>query len=122
MPPAYVTQTSRGLVVGSQDDLVETFWCGEGVRAQVFRKILNGGRLSLLGEGRCAARHGGSWGPKTGRVGICGRSRKVVARRGVLDVLLGGLARFGHVNVLNDGRTLSLNGSGGKIRVIGLVG
>jgi len=103
MPTAYVTQTSRGLVVGSQDDLVEMFWRSEGVRAQLFGKILNGSRLSLRGEGRCAARHGGSWGPKTGREGICRRSRKVVARKGVLDVLLGEPAKFGRANVLNSG-------------------
>ena len=103
MPAAYVTQTSRGLVVGSQDDLVEVFWRGEGVRAKLFGKVLNGGRLPWLGEGSCAARHRGSWGPKTGPVEICRCFRKVVARKGVLDVLLGEPAKFGRANVLNSG-------------------
>jgi len=112
MPPAYVTQTSRGLVVGSQDDLVEVFWRGEGVSAKLFGKILDGGCLPRLRESRCAARHRGSWGSKTGHVEICRRFRKVVANREVLDVLLGGPVTFGRANVLSSGR-----GSNGRAKI-----
>jgi len=92
-------QTSRGLVVGSQDNLVVMFWRGEGVCAQLFGKILNGSRLSLLGEGRCAAGHGRTWGPELGPFEIFRCLVRVVDVGNALDVLPGGRAAFCHVNV-----------------------
>ena len=103
MPTAYVTQTSRGLIVGSQDDLVEVFWCSEGLRAKLFGKVLNGRGLSLLGESRRAARHGRSWRPKKGHVGVYRRFWRLVVNREVLDVLLGVPARFVRANVMSAG-------------------
>ena len=99
MPTAYVTQTSSGLVVGSQDDLVEVFRCGQDLHAKLFGKILNGTCLSLLGESRCAAGHGRTWGPELGPFEIFRRLVRVVDVRNALEALPGGRAAFCHVDV-----------------------